>query len=330
MELQDVLVSLFVPDAGHVRVGQLIHQHERRLSLEHGIQVHFLKDLPAVVQLHPGDRLEDRSQLLRLLPLVALQVANDDIDPLGLFLPGFLQHGVRLAHPGGHAEKNLELSLALPLLFHGAQEDIGIRPLVIRHGRLRVRITESISPRPYFGNSLSRATLSASTFTRGSPRKPSCGPSSKLCTSARSREVFCAVEMPRGRHSLCLYLRRLRADLRVEPAAGGEQHVHGRVPGTVRLLPVALALVVRLLQIRARPAPVAGARSSSDHTSPRTAGDGSRRHSGNPGQGAPSRRLFRPGSPGSPGPSGGTAARRPLSSATDRSRQPQWSRTQRR
>ena len=64
-------------------------------------------------------------------------------------------------------------------------------------------------------------------------------------------------QVTRRSHPRHLQLRRLRADVRVQAAAGGEEHSIGRLAAAVRLLPVGLSLLVGLFQIGARIALVA-------------------------------------------------------------------------
>ena len=79
----------------------------------------------------------------------------------------------------------------------------------------------------------SSARFSRSTFTRGSPMKPSHGFSvTPVTTCADAADIDAA----RARHASGLDVRVRRADMRIEAAAGGRDRIGGNRPGVVGIL----------------------------------------------------------------------------------------------
>src|SRR5262245_49848553 len=97
-----------MPASRHVRVGQLVHDDERRLPREDAVEVHLLERLAAVLAADARDGLEAVDQRLRLLSTMRLDDADDDLDPLAPRLARGLEHGVRLADAGRSADEDLE------------------------------------------------------------------------------------------------------------------------------------------------------------------------------------------------------------------------------
>ncbi len=105
-----VFVALLVLHPGRVGVRQLVDQAQLRRARQHPRQVHLL-DLGVAVA-HPAARHQLQSLRLcdRLHPAVRLQVTDHDVAAglrLGLAL---LQHPERLAHAGGHADEDLQVT----------------------------------------------------------------------------------------------------------------------------------------------------------------------------------------------------------------------------
>ena len=167
-----------------VRVGELDDDDERRPAREDGVQVHLLEGLAPVLETALRDRLEPIEQGLGLRAAVRLDDTDHDIGALSPLLPRGLQHRIGLADAGRGTDEDLEPA---PLLASGlCLQRLRRRPaLGLRHG-------PSISHR---GETASSARFSRSTFTRGSPRMPSCRPSVYRSTSASTS----AREMPRTR-----------------------------------------------------------------------------------------------------------------------------------
>ena len=217
-QLRHVLPALRVARAGRVRVGQLVDQDQRRTAGEGGVQVELAQAGAAVLDGPRRQPLQPGQERLGVGPAVRLDPADDDVDAGGLPRAGRLQHGVRLPDPGGGAEEDLQLAARLARLVgpHALQQLIGIRAALRRHpsvlsllavlryarslvdrkGTVRAGACENgqgTRMRRGFGGSCqarpppSRARFSRSTLTRGSPRTPSCRPSTWASTSCRTR-----------------------------------------------------------------------------------------------------------------------------------------------
>ena len=105
-DLVDVLVALRVARAGRVRVRQLVDQGELRRASHDLVDVHLLERHAAVLDAAARHRLEPLGERRRLRPIVRLEVADHDVDALGLRLPALEQHAVGLADAGGRAEED--------------------------------------------------------------------------------------------------------------------------------------------------------------------------------------------------------------------------------
>ncbi len=82
-DLLDVLVTLRVASAGDIGVGQLVDQDHGRPAGQHGVQVHLLDLDTPVGGMAPGHDLQALGQGLRLGPAVGLDIADDDVNPVG-------------------------------------------------------------------------------------------------------------------------------------------------------------------------------------------------------------------------------------------------------
>ena len=94
--------------AGGVAVGQLIHQHQRGLSGEQTIKVHFFKLHPAIFRAQQGVLRQPVEQRLSLGPAMGFNHTGQQCDPLAQLRMCRLQHGVGLAHARCRAQKHFE------------------------------------------------------------------------------------------------------------------------------------------------------------------------------------------------------------------------------
>ncbi|MGY3342816.1 hypothetical protein ACVWYK_001585 [Bradyrhizobium sp. USDA 4470] len=125
----DVEITLGMAAPGGIGVGELVDQCDLRSPLDHGIEVHFLHDLAAIVEPLARDHLEPANQRLSLGPAMGLDKADHDIDA-GL-APGMgaLQHLVGLADTGGGADEDLQLAVRALLPARGFQQRLRRRSL---------------------------------------------------------------------------------------------------------------------------------------------------------------------------------------------------------
>ena len=109
----DVLVALAMLDARGVGVRELVDERQLGAALEERGQIHLGQLVVAVGDAAARDELERLGLRGGLRAVVRLEVADDDVAAgVGLGLP-LLQHAVRLADPGGHAEEDLVVTAAL-------------------------------------------------------------------------------------------------------------------------------------------------------------------------------------------------------------------------
>lgn len=168
-----ILVALVVAAARRVGMGQLVDQHQLRPARENGVDVHLRQGVSLIGDGFARHDLEAVDLGLGFAPAVGFDHADHDIDARVTPRRAIAEHLVGLAHARRRPKEYLEAALGLAR--GGAQQGIGIGPGVV-HGL----------PCAPAGAALSRARLSSSALTRGSPRKPSVRPSTWRATSART------------------------------------------------------------------------------------------------------------------------------------------------
>ena len=130
-QLIDVLPALFMAGAGCVRVGQFVNEKNSRLAMKCAVEVEFLEDRAAILDVLAGQDFQSFEERFGFLPSVGLNETDHDLYALAFLLAGGLEHGIGLPHAGRGPEEDLELPFASPLLFLAdpSQQLIGIRPL---------------------------------------------------------------------------------------------------------------------------------------------------------------------------------------------------------
>ncbi len=161
-QFQNVLPAPFVAAAGCVAMGQFVDQHDTGLALYDGIQVHLVQPVALVLDLPTRDQLMAVDQRRRFTAPMGFHHADHQVDALPTQLPGAGQHGVGLAHARRRAEKQGQVAAVLAAQF--TRQGIGTCFTVFLHTG-------------YLLWASSRARLSNSTLTRGSPNNPHCRPS---------------------------------------------------------------------------------------------------------------------------------------------------------
>ena len=109
-ELLDVLPSLDVPASGHIRVGELVHERDRRVPRQHRVEVHLLESRAAVLHLAPRDDLEIAELLGSPRTRVGLDEGDDHIGPPLGAPTTLVQHVEGLPDARGCAEVDAERS----------------------------------------------------------------------------------------------------------------------------------------------------------------------------------------------------------------------------
>ena len=169
----DVLIAFGVTAARCIAVRQFVDQGELWLPFEDGIQIHFAKADPPMVDLPPWYHFMTRDQRFGLAPAMRLDNANHDIDA-GLEPPHpVAEHLVSLADARRRAEEQLET--AASFLRGCAQEGLWRRAFV---GVVHCAVVALIR---------SSRRLRSRMLTLGSPRKPRNGVLIVSCTRARTR-----------------------------------------------------------------------------------------------------------------------------------------------
>ncbi len=122
-QLLDVLPALGVAGAGHVAVGQLVHQGDGRGALQDGVDVHLGEEGRAVLDLSARDLFEAGQHGLGARAAVVLDEADDAVGAPFDTAVRLGEHRVRLADAGCRTE--VDPKFAAP---HG--------PIVFRNRRL--------------------------------------------------------------------------------------------------------------------------------------------------------------------------------------------------
>src|SRR6185369_15223097 len=137
---------------------------------QNGVQVHFMKHDPGVVNILARQDFQPFKQGVGLRAAMGLDIPGHHVTTVLLAPPGRLQHGIGLPHPGSVAQEYLQFPQLRRSLF-------GLRQLEhrLRRGACFVAIGH--------GFSLSSSRFNTSTFTRGSPKNPSWR-SSVACSTA--------------------------------------------------------------------------------------------------------------------------------------------------
>src|SRR5262249_10640478 len=189
-QLLDVEVTLGMAAAGCVGVGELVDQRYLRMASDHRVEVHLLEPLAPILEALARNDLEPVEQRLRLLASMRLSDADGDVIAVLLSGAGLLQHFVGFADTGRSAHENLEpagLSFFPP---RGLEQGLRRGSLVSVTARVRHQGANSLPCQAsscYRAAARSSAKLSANTFTRGSPRRPSVRLSICSSTSWRTR-----------------------------------------------------------------------------------------------------------------------------------------------
>ena len=85
-QLLDILVALGMAAFGRVRMGELVDDDQLRPALERGIDVEFLDDAAAIIDIALRQHLDALDERCGLGAPVRLDDADDHIDPLARHL----------------------------------------------------------------------------------------------------------------------------------------------------------------------------------------------------------------------------------------------------
>ncbi len=122
----DVLPALLVARAGHVRVRELIDEHDLGSPCKDGVDVQLRPCGAAVLDADRGDRLEIADLGDRLRTVVRDDQSDHDVGRALAAPPAFVEHRVRLADARCGAEVDAELpSGHVPLSLGARKSGIG-------------------------------------------------------------------------------------------------------------------------------------------------------------------------------------------------------------
>ena len=157
-----------MPAARHIGVRVFVDQQQAGPSRQRRVEIELLNHLIAVDDRLARQHVEASRQLLGLTAAMGLDQPGDYVTSARPLAMRGREHGVGLADPRRCAEKNLEPAPAF-LLGQG-QQCIGGSSLRLIAGHTAPRRSRS------YDFIASSARLSLSTFTRGSPSRPSQRP----------------------------------------------------------------------------------------------------------------------------------------------------------
>lgn len=109
-EFLDVLPALGVAGAGHVGVGEFVHERHGGRPVQDGVDVHLREDGRAVLDVAAPDLLQAVQQHLRARPVVVLHERDDAVRAPLHPAVGLGQHRVRLADAGCRTQVDPKLA----------------------------------------------------------------------------------------------------------------------------------------------------------------------------------------------------------------------------
>ena len=132
-QLHHILPAPLVPAAGHIAVGQLVHQHQGGATCEHRIQVHFFQCVLLVLALQQRHLRQARQQRRGLGAAVGFHQPDYYIHAAAQLLMRAGEHAESLAHARRRAQEYGELAAGLAL--QGVDQGIGLAGSGVAHGR---------------------------------------------------------------------------------------------------------------------------------------------------------------------------------------------------
>ena len=109
-KVHHVLPTLFVTTAFYVGMRQFVHDDYFGMDADDTLQIHFFQFLAFVEYPAAGDDGQACKESFRPGTSVGFDVADLHVYAVVQQVVGFLEHPVRLAHTGYHADVNLELA----------------------------------------------------------------------------------------------------------------------------------------------------------------------------------------------------------------------------
>lgn len=144
----DIEIPLRVAAAWRIGMGKLVDKRDLRPTREDGVDIHFLKPLPFVVDLLARHDLEAVQERLGLLPPMRLHDSHGDVVSILLSRARRFQHRICLADARRGADINPELAPPAFLLPGRFKQGLGRRTLVDVTPIFRHQPSEPLSANP--------------------------------------------------------------------------------------------------------------------------------------------------------------------------------------
>ncbi|SVK53889.1 Uncharacterised protein [Acinetobacter baumannii] len=127
-QLFHILPTFGVARTVGVAVRQFVHQDQRRMARQRGVEVEFMHQSPAMLDALLRQQRQAVEQGGGLAAAVGFHHADQHVQPLSAQTLGLLQHGVGFAHAGAGAEEYLQP--AARFFIGQRQQAIGIGTLL--------------------------------------------------------------------------------------------------------------------------------------------------------------------------------------------------------
>ncbi len=131
-QLHHILPAPLVAAAGCIAMGQFVHQHQRRMPCEHGIQVHLLQGMAVVGHILQRQLWQPLQQRLGIGTAMGFHQPDHQVDAAAQLFLRAGQHGVGLAHARRRAEEHGQLAAGFAL--QAFDQGIGLAGTRISHG----------------------------------------------------------------------------------------------------------------------------------------------------------------------------------------------------
>ncbi|MNV13791.1 hypothetical protein D3C71_1044480 [compost metagenome] len=132
-QLHHVLPAPLVPAAGHIAVGQLVHQHQSGATCQHRIQVHFIQRVLLILTLQQRHLRQARQQRRGLGAAVGFHQPDHHVHAAAQLLVRAGEHAEGLAHAGGRTQEHGEFAASFAL--QALDQGIGLARTGVAHGR---------------------------------------------------------------------------------------------------------------------------------------------------------------------------------------------------
>ena len=131
-QLHHILPAPLVAAARRIAVGQFVHQHQRRMPCEHGIQIHLLQRVAVVGHFLQRQLRQAFQQCLGIGTAMGFHQAHHQVDTAAQLFLRAGQHRVGLAHARRRTEEHGQLAASFAL--QAFDQGIGLAGTRISHG----------------------------------------------------------------------------------------------------------------------------------------------------------------------------------------------------